>query len=108
VTVLDITPFRLAVRPDRQRVVVEIAGELDCATAPRVRAQLSELRATGWTDVVLDVSGLEFVDSTGLATLLWAQRAAEREGWRIAIAGTCASLDRLVELSGLTALVARS
>jgi len=49
--------------------VVFVRGELDLATAPDARALLGTLLASGVLDVAVDLGGLEFVDSHGLAAL---------------------------------------
>ena len=80
---LDIPIFSLDVRPERARVVLALAGELDCATAPSLESALDELLAAGWDDVVLDVARLAFVDSTGLVAVLAATAVRRRTagGW---------------------------
>jgi len=53
--------------------VVEVAGELDLSSAPALCARLEQELATG---VVVDLSGLEFCDSTGLRALAGAAEEA--------------------------------
>ena len=100
--------FELSVRPDQGRVFVELSGELDCATAPRMSEALAELRAAGWSDIVMNVDAVTFVDSTGLHALYTAVRGAEQGAWRLVIGGCCPSLDRLAELTGLAGKLPRS
>jgi anti-sigma B factor antagonist len=74
---VDTEPFELG-------VTVIVAGELDIATGPRLRAALEELGAA--EAVVIDLSGLTFMDSSALALLLeFARELRERDG-RLAIA----------------------
>jgi len=80
------------VRPD---------GELDIATAPRLRSFVEGLWAEGVDDVFLDLSKLEFIDSRGLGVLVELQRAARAGGKRLAMGGASASLTRLFEISGV-------
>jgi anti-sigma B factor antagonist len=71
-------PFRCDVRPagDR-RVFVRPVGELDIATAPEVDAQLGSLREAGYTELVLDLRDVAFMDSSGLRVILrWNEIAA--------------------------------
>ena len=105
---LDIPIFSLDVRPERSHVVLALAGELDCATAPCLESALDELLAAGWDDVVLDVSRVAFVDSTGLVAILAAHRRAQEDGWRFVVAGRCPALDRLLEVTRLTSVVVRA
>jgi anti-sigma B factor antagonist len=56
--------------------VVELAGDLDVAAVPRLREALHELRFEHYLDVILDLRGLDFMDSTGLKTILAAAHEA--------------------------------
>jgi anti-sigma B factor antagonist len=68
-----------------------LAGELDVFTAPRLRSALREAHPARDESLVLDLRGLTFLDSSGLAVLLGAHEAAAREGRppvRLAIKGS--------------------
>jgi len=74
------------------------AGELDIATVPMLESAFEELeQADGAATIVLDLSGVTFIDSTGLQLLL---RISERASGRIELIGSPA-LDRLLEITGL-------
>jgi anti-sigma B factor antagonist len=60
--------LRIAVRRAEGGTRIELAGELDVATAPELARRADEVMTVGG-DVWLDCSGLTFADSTGLATL---------------------------------------
>jgi anti-sigma B factor antagonist len=66
-------------------VVIELAGELDLATAPLVEEALADVETTRPQLLVLDLSGLTFMDSTGLRIVLAADAAARREARRLAV-----------------------
>ena len=58
--------------------VFELAGSLDIATSPSVRAALTETSERGDHRLIVDLTRLEFLDSTGLGALIGARkRAAE-------------------------------
>lgn len=59
-----------------------VAGELDIASAPQLRAQLDHIVRREEGDVVVDLRELQFIDSTGLAVLLNAVRRLTRAGRR--------------------------
>ena len=105
---VESSPFSLSVRPDRDRVIVSLSGELDCAATPGVRARLDELRDAGWARVVLDVGEMTFVDSAGVHLFLDARERAAREGWEVTVAGACAALDRVAEITGVAGLLGRT
>ena len=73
-----------------QRIV--LTGELDVSTVPEFNKRMSELRHQGFHSIVLDLSGITFMDSTGLSAILVAEMHARMRGQRF----------RLVELFRLT------
>ncbi len=66
--------------------VVTIAGEPDMATAPRLRSALASSSIVGSDAVVVDLAGVTFMDSTGLAVLLTFDRELRERGGTLAIA----------------------
>jgi anti-sigma B factor antagonist len=86
-------------RRDHVRVVP--AGELDLATCPPLRAQLDELWASGWTDVVLDLRQVTFMDSTALHVVLDHHRRAARDSMRFSLIDGPAAVSRVLEITGL-------
>ena len=62
-------------------LVFKLRGSLDLATTPTVRAALTEATDSGPHDIIVDLTQLEFLDSTGLGVLIGAhRRAAEHAG----------------------------
>lgn len=76
--------------------VLSVTGEIDLATAPEMDAALAA--ADG--DVILDLSAVSFMDSTGIRSLVAAHRAAESadRGFRIVVGR---QIERLLEMTGL-------
>jgi anti-sigma B factor antagonist len=60
----------ITTREAEGRTVVSVAGEIDVYTAPRLREEITELVAAGTYDLVIDMSAVEFLDSTGLGVLV--------------------------------------
>ena len=81
------------------RITVE--GELDIATAPKVEGALREPSDEGIQRRVLDLSGLTFMDSSGLRTILSAQAASRRDGWVLALVPGPPSVQRVFEITGV-------
>lgn len=71
--------FRLTAHPDGARVVLAAHGELDLLTVATVEREVQELRANGFTSIVLDLRELTFIDSTGLGLLLRLDAEAQRD-----------------------------
>lgn len=82
--------------------VLLLRGELDLATARLLDARLRALLECN-EQLELDLSELSFIDSSGLAVLLAAARAADRDGGTLAIRKVSASVMRVIEISGLAA-----
>jgi anti-sigma B factor antagonist len=97
----EVDRLQVRVLPDRDRVIVEVQGELDMAGVDAVQETLDELHAAGWNSLVLDLRGLTFIDSMGLGLLLTAERQARREGAAFAIVDGAPALARLLEVVGL-------
>ena len=81
---------------------LQLHGELDLAVAPALTARLAELKAAH-ARVRLDLSQLEFMDSTGLGTVLTAVLDARRDGWLLEIEPALArAVQRIIEVSGVS------
>jgi anti-sigma B factor antagonist len=64
----------LATRSVSDHLVLEIGGEIDVYTAPRLRERLLEMVNSGEKHIVVDLGRVEFLDSTGLGVLVGAHR----------------------------------
>ncbi len=63
-------PFGVHVVHDRDEVVVQLTGELDIASADALEREVRELRIDAIACVVIDLRGVDFIDSTGLRLLI--------------------------------------
>ena len=95
---MESPPLIVDVRREDGVVVVAPRGEIDLATAPRVR---DALRAAGSAEVVLDLTDVDFLDTSGLYVVLEHQRAADQRGLRFAIVPGSREIRRLFEMTGL-------
>ena len=90
----------LAERPEGGSTITVI-GELDVSTAPRLKRTLEEA-LTREGDVDLDLRGCGFVDSSGIATLVWvAVRMKERDR-RLRLLGARERVRRILDLAGIS------
>lgn len=90
---------------DRQGAgyVLALYGELDVASAPVLEKQIKRLQWAGAAEIVLDLSGLDFIDSTGLHVLLRAHRRG-LDGQMTLLRGP-ARIQRVFELTHTDALL---
>jgi anti-anti-sigma factor len=97
---------RLALAPDpddnhvgRHTIVLE--GELDMAWAPVLDATVRRACKAGTPALALDLSGLTFMDSTGLRSILLARDTCEKHGCTFLLIQGPAQIKRLFEVAGL-------
>ena len=105
-------PLTLEERDEAGVRVIAVAGELDIATAPELCARLDDRRAGGHPRLLVDLTGVDFCDSTGLRALLGAAAEVRAHGGRFAIvcppAGDVARLLDIVGASEWMAIHADS
>ena len=99
--VLEIVEEELSGRTVR----LSLIGELDVGSVGVLREALKPHRVRQHA-VVIDLSALEFMDSSGLHLLLDASCDARRDGWNLALDPlVSAPVDRVLELSGIRGLL---
>jgi anti-sigma B factor antagonist len=82
--------------------IVTICGEIDLYTAPRLHSELASLLADGMpARVVIDMSGVEFCDSTGMNVLLSCLRRARERGGELEIAAPKPAVRKILQVTGL-------
>lgn len=86
---------------DGDHTVLALRGELDAYTAPALDERVADLLARRRLDVVLDLSGTTFVDSSGLRTILTAQRQLCESGGSLGLRHPSEPVRRLLEITGL-------
>jgi anti-sigma B factor antagonist len=96
-------PGQLTIRRtrDARGEVLVLCGELDLASAPEVELHLREFVSTMNGRLLIDLSGVDFMDSTGLALIVGAQRAADANGHDLVLRRGPSQVQRLFELTGL-------
>jgi anti-sigma B factor antagonist len=89
------------VGPERETCLVRLRGELDLASVPLLESELHRLLSTELSAVILDLDGLDFIDSTGLQCLLVAARRSQANGDHLRILPPRGEVERILELSGV-------
>jgi anti-anti-sigma factor len=100
---LHATEFQIEQSIDESgTVLLQLLGELDLAVAPTLIVRLAALRETA-AAVRLDLSRLQFMDSTGLGAVLSAVLDARRDGWALDVDPVLARpVRRIIEVSGVS------
>src|SRR5881394_282395 len=86
---------------DDETVVLRVAGQIHATTAPEFSERLNDAIATGKTGVILDLTGVEFIDSTGLSVLLNGLRRVTRVRGSMVLACANPTVLRLFEITKL-------
>ena len=95
-------PFSVEEHDESGVKVIEVAGELDIATAPRLCARLDATRAGRRPRLLVDLTDVDFCDSTGLRALMGASTELRHAGGRLAVALLPAgAVARLFDVAGI-------
>ncbi|GII78925.1 anti-sigma factor antagonist [Sphaerisporangium rufum] len=78
-----------------------LAGELDHGGAPHLQQALDDAYTCGCRQLIIDLTGLSFCDSTGISVLLGARRVMAARRGDLALAGVNARVERIFRLIGL-------
>ena len=88
----------ICIEQDGERTICRIRGELDSINAPRLRAVLVERIES---NVVVDLSELEFIDSSGLGVLVGALKRFDASGHRLTLRSPTSAIQRVFAITGL-------
>jgi anti-anti-sigma factor len=92
--------FELREEPFDGEVRLIVEGELDLGTVEDLESRLGELREDGQA-VLLDLSPLAFMDSSGLRALMLAREDADRDGWGLRIVPPRGDAREVLRISGV-------
>jgi anti-anti-sigma factor len=101
----DVVPFDLKTTECNGLAIVAVRGELDCATAPRLRAALDGLDAVGRI-VRIDLSATDFMDCAGVGVLVVSHRRLSHLGGELVLVSPSDPVRRVLELTGLLDVMA--
>lgn len=98
-------PLSLAISRVGDVVTIRLNGELDIASKTALEQCISEHTAAGRAHVVLDLSQLEFVDSTGISTFVGASRDLYSRGGWLRLENVNGMPRKVLELTGVYELL---
>lgn len=90
---------------DGATATVVLRGEVDVLTVDQVRGTLVEALRTGPREIVVDLTDLVFIDSTGLGALIFGFQRARDAGIRFRLAKASPAVRQVLALSGLLEIV---
>ena len=81
--------------------VLRIAGEIDAYSAPQLREQVIKLLGDGTRHIVIDLRGVEFLDSTGLGALVGSLKRVREQDGSLALVATAGKILTVFRVTGL-------
>ena len=91
----------VSTREQDGRMIVEVGGEIDVYSAPTLRDQLNGLVAAGHHHLIVDMQGVEFLDSTGLGVLVGALKRVRAHEGSLLLVCTQERLLKIFRITGL-------
>jgi anti-sigma B factor antagonist len=94
--------LRLDVTEQDGVAVLAVHGEVDVSTAPQLRQRLVEMATSGSDHAVVDLDGVDFLDSTGLGVLVSGLKRFRTIGGDLSLVCTHHRILKVFEITGLT------
>jgi anti-sigma B factor antagonist len=91
----------ISVRREPRVVIVDMRGEIDVNAVPRIRDTLGDLTRAAAPQVLVNLTGATYIDSSGLGVLMAARKEALQAGGRLAICGMTKDVRMVFELTRL-------
>jgi anti-sigma B factor antagonist len=85
-----------------ESATLRVAGEIDMTTTPALRGCLTDCLAEGFTHVTLDMTDMEFIDSSGLGVLVWALKELRARDGDLTILNPPSIAQKILGVSGLS------
>lgn len=94
--------MKISSRKLDKATILDVSGNIDMSNSPEVRkALLHEIREKGVTRVVLNLTGVAYIDSSGVASLVEGLKASRDTGMRFALVGLSKGAREVLQLSRL-------
>jgi anti-sigma B factor antagonist len=96
---VDAGKLLIGVSSEGERVVLRLDGELDLASVPTLENAMANEQFDGIAEIVLDLRGLEFIDSTGLRAILLQDKRSTERGQTFALVRGSEQVQRLLDMT---------
>jgi len=103
---MNVEPLLISIERIPDGTMLFVRGEIDLATAPQLRNELLRHLVTA-ERLWLDLTGVTFMDSSGLHVLIASQRRADLLGAHLVIARASTAVDRVLDATGASPFFAR-
>ncbi|NLJ45409.1 MAG: STAS domain-containing protein [Treponema sp.] len=89
-------------------VEIHLKGDFDLYNAPRFSIFVLQKIESGWSNVLLDLQGVPYLDSTGAGSIIRIAQALRKKGRRLRYRGLSGSPRRVLEMSNILPLLEES
>lgn len=87
--------------PNDQTCLLELQGEVDVYTSPQLKQDIMRLAESGVKHVIINLSKVEYLDSTGLGVLIGGLKRLRESGGSLVLVGPGMRILRIFEITGL-------
>ena len=91
----------LETHQEKNRTIIEVGGEIDVYTAPKLREAITSLVDEGQRDLIIDLEKVEFMDSTGLGVLVGGLKRVRTHEGSLELVCTQERLLKIFRITGL-------
>ena len=91
--------MQITLSTETDPMVTAVVGRLDLRTAPELRAQVSAALVAGPGSMIIDLSNVEFIDSSGLGVLIGLHKQAAAQGGRVTLVPPSGSARQIFALT---------
>ncbi len=100
--------FNMHVTSDHGVMRVVLLGDVDLSTKPQIQAEISSLVSDPSVErIIVDLSGVTFLDSSGIGTLVGCKRLAADAGTGVQVVGAAGQVAEVLDLVGVSAFLAQ-
>jgi anti-sigma B factor antagonist len=100
-TILESIRLETSTRPVGEMQVLDVSGEIDVYTAPQFKEAVNQLINAGQTDLIINMDGVTYMDSSGFGTLLSATKRLRPEGGSVNLIACNSAIDRMLRITRL-------
>ncbi len=93
--------LKVTTRAQGDHTILSVSGEIDLYTAPTLQSGLMSALSPGQVRLIVDMSGVDFCDSTGINILLAAHRHARERGGELQLARLGSATRKVLQVTGL-------
>lgn len=95
----------IQLQEEQQKNIVFLSGEVDVYTASKLKESLTPLAEQENKELVVDLSNINYIDSTGLGIFIGALKATEKSNSTLKLTGLNERVKKLFEITGLNEVI---